>query len=72
LLEALENEKVITRDAKGIVRLRAGGAIPNWLPQTPMLAKLASVMRAGLDRAEAGASTTPALEKVPTGKAKRA
>ena len=72
LLQALENEKVITRDAKGIVRLRAGTAIPNWLPQTPTLAKLASVMRAGLEQAEVGASTTSTVEKVPTGKAKRA
>jgi len=71
LLQALENEKVITRDAKGIVRLRVGCSIPNWLPLTSTLAKLASVMRAGLDHAEAKAATTPALEKVPTGKAKR-
>ena len=68
LLQALENEKIITRDAKGVVRLRAGSTIPNWLPQTPTLAKLASVMRAGLEQAEAGASTTTAVEKVPTGK----
>lgn len=72
LLQALENEKVITRDANGVVRLRAGNTIPNWLPQTPTLAKLASVMRGGLEQAEAGASTTTAVEKVPTGKAKRA
>ena len=50
LLKALENENVITRDTKGIVRLRAGRPIPNWLPQTPTLAKLASVMRAGLEQ----------------------
>ena len=72
LLQALENEKVITRDANGFVRLRAGSTIPNWLPQTPTLAKLASVMRGGLEQAEAGASTTTAVEKVPSGKAKRA
>lgn len=72
LLQALENEKAITRDAKGIVRLRAGGTIPSWLPQTPTLAKLASVMQAGLDQAEAGASTTTAVGEVPTEKAKRA
>ncbi|OJY31032.1 MAG: restriction endonuclease [Myxococcales bacterium 68-20] len=72
LLQALENEKAITRDAKGLVRLRAGSTIPNWLPQTPTLAKLASLMRAGLKQAEAGASMTPAVEKVPTRKAKRA
>ncbi|MCL2726632.1 MAG: hypothetical protein FWD69_19605 [Polyangiaceae bacterium] len=70
LLEALENEKAITRDPKGIVRPRVGGSIPNWLPQTPTLTKLASVMREGLDRADAGAST-PAVEKQ-TGRAKRA
>lgn len=56
LLQALENEKVITRDAKGIVRLRAGSTLPNWLPQTPTLAKLASVMRAGLEQAAGGES----------------
>ncbi|AKF86362.1 hypothetical protein MFUL124B02_25795 [Myxococcus fulvus 124B02] len=71
LLDALENEKAITRDAKGIVRLRAGSAIPNWLPQTPTLTKLASVMRAGLERAEDRAATTPAIEK-PAGKVKHA
>lgn len=70
LLDALENEKAITRDTQGVVRLRAGSSIPNWLPQTPALAKLASVMRAGLERAELGAST-PAVEK-PTGKAQSA
>lgn len=72
LLRALENEQVITRDAKGIVRLRAGSSIPNWLPQTPTLARLATMMRAGLEQAEAGGSTTPAVEKVPAGRAKRA
>ncbi len=71
LLDALEDEKAITRDAKGIVRLRAGGSIPNWLPQTPTLAKLASVMRGALERAEQGVSTAPAVEQIPTGKAKR-
>lgn len=72
LLEALENEKVITRDAKGVLRLRAGCAIPNWLPQTPTLAKLASVMRAGLEQAEQDVSAALAVEKAPAGKAKRA
>lgn len=72
LLQALENEKVITRDTKGIVRLRADSPIPNWLPQTPTLAKLASVMRAGLEQAEAAASTAPAIEKTPTGGERRA
>lgn len=72
LLQALENEKTITRDPKGIVWLRAGSSIPNWLPQTPTLAKLASVMRAGLEQPEAGASTIPAGKMGPVGKAKRA
>jgi hypothetical protein len=72
LLDALENGKAITRDAKGIVRLRAGASIPKWLPQTPTLSKLASVMCEALERAEQGATTTPAVERVPTGKAKRA
>lgn len=72
LLEVLENEKVITRDAKGIVRLREGSTIPNWLPQTPTLAKLASVIRAGLEHAEVGASTAVAVQNTPHGKAKRA
>jgi hypothetical protein len=65
LLLALENERVITRDAKGMVRLRAGSTIPNWLPQTPALAKLANAMRPGLEHA-AEASATPAArtEKV--------
>ncbi|EYF06005.1 Eco57I restriction-modification methylase domain-containing protein [Chondromyces apiculatus] len=72
LLEALENEKAITQDGKGIVRLRARGSIPNWLPQTPTLARLASVMLGALERAEQGAATTPAVEKVTTGRAKRA
>jgi hypothetical protein len=71
LLEALENEKAIMRDAKGIVRLRAAGLIPSWLPQTPTLTKLASVMLEALERAEQGVSITPSVEKVPVGKAKR-
>jgi hypothetical protein len=71
LLQALENEKVITRDAKGIVRLRAGSTAPNWVPQTPTLVRLASVTWAGLEQAETGASMTPAVEEVPIGKAKR-
>ncbi len=71
LLQALENEKVITRDANGIARLRAGGTIPKWLPQTPTLSRLASAMRVGIEKAEAGASTTPAVDTVPTGRAKR-
>lgn len=72
LLQALENEKIITRDAKGIVRLRAGHLIPNWLPQTPTIAKLASVMQAGLEQSGAGVATTATGEKVATGKAKGA
>lgn len=72
LLQALENEKVITRGAKGIVKLRPDSTIPNWLPQTPTLTKLASVMHAGLEHAESGAATTPVVEKVPVGKAKHA
>jgi hypothetical protein len=72
LLHALENEKSITRDMNGIARLRAGSIVPYWLPQTPTLAKLASVMRAGLEQAEAGTSKTPAVEKMPVGKTKRA
>ncbi|MBL8679272.1 MAG: N-6 DNA methylase [Myxococcales bacterium] len=72
LLQALENEKLITRDARGIVRLRAGKSIPNWLPQTPTLAKLVRVMRAGLDRAEARQSATSTIEVPAVEKAKRA
>jgi hypothetical protein len=72
LLEALENERAVTRDAKGIVRLRAGGSTPNWLPQTRRLAQLASVMRAGLERAEQGASTSAVSKKVSGGKARSA
>jgi hypothetical protein len=71
LLQALENERAITQDAKGLVRRRAEGSIPNWLPQTPALAKLASVILAGLGRAEISASATTAVEK-PTGKAQGA
>jgi hypothetical protein len=71
LLDALENENVITRDTMGIVRLRAVTSIPNWLPQTPTLAKLARVMHVGLEHAEASASKTLAGEK-PAGKTKRA
>lgn len=70
LLEALANERVITRDAKGIARSHTEKTVPNWLPRTPTLDKLASAMRAGLDKAQASASTTT-VEKVPTGKAKR-
>jgi hypothetical protein len=72
LLDALEGAKTITRDAKGIVRRSAGGVIPNWLPQTPALAKLTSTMSAALARAEQGTASTPAVEKAPTGKAKQA
>jgi hypothetical protein len=72
LLQALENEKVITRDAKGIVKLRPDSTIPNWVPQTPTLTKLASVMHAGLEHAESRAATTPVVENVPVGKAKHA
>jgi hypothetical protein len=71
LLAALEDAKAITRDANGVVRLRAGGSIPNWLPQTPTLAKLASVMRPGLERADVGVPEAPAAE-TPLGKAKPA
>lgn len=71
LLQLLDGDKVITSDAKGAVRLRSGSVLPNWLPQTAALAKLATVMKRGLDQAEAGQSTT-AVETVPTGKAKRA
>lgn len=70
LLQALENEGIITRDTKGIVRLHAGGIVPNWLPQTPTLAKLASVMRVGLEQAEIGASMATAAEDVQGGKEK--
>ncbi|MBP0588718.1 SAM-dependent DNA methyltransferase [Paraburkholderia sp. LEh10] len=72
LLAALETAKAITQDSKGIVRLHAGGTIPAWLPQTPVLAKLASVLRSGIERAEQGASTTLTVETVQTEKAKRA
>ena len=72
LLQGLENEQVITRDAKGIARPRAGRTIPNWLPQTPTLARLASVMRTGLEQSEAGGSRAPAVENAPARKAKRA
>lgn len=72
LLQALENEGAITRDAKGIVRLRVGGTIPNWLPQTPTLAKLASVMRAGLVQAGADAATTITIQTAQTGKVRPA
>lgn len=72
LLQALENEKVITRDVKGIVKLRPDSTIPNWLPQTPTLTKLASVMHGGLEHPESGAATTPVVGKVPVGKAKHA
>lgn len=72
LLQALENEKAITRDAKGIVRRRAGGSIPNWLPQTPTLTKLAIVMRGALERAENVDAASSPVEKVSTGKARRA
>ena len=72
LLAALETAKAITQDSKGIVRLRAGASIPNWLPQTPVLAMLASMMRDALDRAEGGGSAAPAVEVPPTEKAKHA
>lgn len=72
LLDALENENAITRDANGVARLRPEGTIPNWLPQTPILGKLASVMLDALRHAEQEATGTPATEEVPTGKAKRA
>lgn len=72
LLAALATAKAITQDAKGIIRLRAGGSIPNWLPQTPTLAKLASMMRGALERAEHGASAASTVETLPLGKAKSA
>jgi hypothetical protein len=72
LLDALETATAITRDGKGMVRLRTGGTIPNWLPQTPTLAKLAVSMRRGLERAERGANDMPAVESIPTGKVKSA
>jgi len=72
LLEALENEKAITVDTKGVVRQRSASAAPNWLPQTPTLAKLASVMQHGLEQAKPLASATPAGGKAVTRKAKRA
>lgn len=63
LLDALEHEKAITRDAKGLVRLRAGGSIPHWLPQIPTLAKLAIKMREALERAERGVGSKPVVEE---------
>ncbi|MGV0133610.1 Eco57I restriction-modification methylase domain-containing protein [Burkholderia gladioli] len=72
LLDALETAKVVTQDSKGNVRVRLGGTIPTWLPQTSALAKLASVLSGGLERAERGASATHAAETIPTEKAKRA
>ena len=54
LLDSLENEKAVTRDTSGIVRVRAGASIPGWLPLTPTLARLASVMCEPLERAEPG------------------
>jgi hypothetical protein len=71
LLDALENERAITRSTNGTVRLRAGGSIPNWLPQTPIVNKLARLMREGLERAERGSSTTVTEEQVDAQKAKR-
>jgi hypothetical protein len=71
LLDALENERAVTRDSKGVVRIRAGSSIPNWLPQTPALASLASAMLAALERAEKGAASSPVVEKARGGKAKR-
>ena len=62
LLRALENERAITLDASGVVRLRAGAAVPNWLPQTPTLSRLASVLLAGLAQADVSASTTAPVE----------
>jgi hypothetical protein len=72
LLDALEGAKAIRRDPQGIVRRNASGVIPNWLPQTPGLAKLTTTMSAALARAEQGAATMPAVEKPTTGKAKQA
>jgi hypothetical protein len=71
LLAALETAKTITQDAKGIARLRAGASIPNWLPQTSTLTRLAITMRDALDRAERGSSAAPVVEKLATGKVER-
>lgn len=63
LLTALDNAKAITRGADGNVRIRAGCSIPTWLPQTPTIAKLGSVMHAGLVRAEVGDSEISVVER---------
>lgn len=70
VLQALENEKVITRDPKGVVRIAAGSVIPSWLPQTPTLAKLASLLRAGLVHSESGTTATAVTEEA-VGEAER-
>ena len=72
LLGALETAMAITLDNKGTVRLRTGAIIPNWLPQTHTLTKLATLMHGGLMRAEQGAGAVPAMVAVSTEKAKRA
>jgi len=72
LLDALENERAITRDANGIARRPAGGSIPGWLPQTPSLAKLATLMRGPLEHAEQGAASAPDVESVSPGESKQA
>ncbi|WP_433704189.1 Eco57I restriction-modification methylase domain-containing protein [Paraburkholderia sacchari] len=72
LLDALEVAKAVTRDASGKVRVSASGLIPTWLPQTPTLVRLASVMRDGLEKAERGANPTRAVDSGPTGKEKSA
>jgi hypothetical protein len=71
LLDSLENEKAVTRDPTGIVRVRAGAAIPGWLPLTPTLSRLASVMREPLERAELGADSSLTVETVSPVMAKR-
>ena len=72
LLSALETAKAITQDAKGFVRLRTGGSIPAWLPQTPTLSKLATIMRRALELVEGAVSATSGVEAGATSKAKRA
>lgn len=71
LLDSLENEKAVTRDTSGTVRVRAGASIPGWLPLTPTLARLASVMREPLERAEVGADSSLTVEIVSPVEARR-
>lgn len=72
LLDVLETEKAVTRDSKGVVRERAGASLPKWLPQTPILGNLGSIILPALERAEAGVEISTAVDTVRTGKAKRA